>query len=549
MILLNSEIMQNKISLKFLIYLHFQDFLKYLGKIFSVIKKKKFFLEIEPYDIKKHGELSFFKVSDRFEEVERYWVDEPYAFIVILRDLEKGVNTYKVVEPALTEFEKDLLERIYEDLQEVLTLESVKFESASKDIILKKEALKLLNSYAIPLETASIYKILYYLNRSYIGYGKINALMKDQYIEDISCDGVNIPIFLYHRKYHNIPTNISFEEKELNSFIIKIVQRSGKHISLGEPMVNATLPDGSRLQATLGREVTTRGSSFTIRKFREYPLTPIDLIKFGTFSIEMMAYLWLAVENNKSMIFAGGTASGKTTSLNAISLFIPPLSKIVSIEDTRELTLYHDNWIAGVSRETTDRREKVIDMFDLLRAALRQRPEYIIVGEVRGKEAFTLFQAMSTGHTTYSTMHASDIQSAVNRLENEPINIPSVMLAALDLMCVQIQVYHRGIRKRRTKSIVEFTGIDPVHHTLQINEMFTWDPKTDTFKQSGDSHILKDIMHIHGWSQDELYEEFERRKKILKYMIDKNISDYKSFSEIVQSYFINPEKVMQNIKD
>ena len=255
--------------------------------------------------------------------------------------------------------------------------------------------------------------------------------MKDPNLEDISCDGNKVPLFLYHRHYRNIKTNIAFESDVLNSLAITLAQRSGKHISTGSPMIDATLPDGSRLQLTLGTEVTTRGTSFTIRKFREDPFSPIELMEIGTFNADSLVYFWLAIENNKSLIFIGGTASGKTTSLNAVSLFIPPVAKVVSIEDTREITLYHDNWIASVTREALSEGGNAITMFDLLRAAMRQRPEYILVGEVRGSEAQTLFQAMNTGHTTFFTMHAGSVDAAIHRLESEPLNVPRNMVQAL----------------------------------------------------------------------------------------------------------------------
>ena len=220
----------------------------------------------------------------------------------------------------------------------------------------------------------SLFKIQYYLIRNFTGWSRIEALMKDSQIEDISCDGNNIPLFLYHRIYANIKTNIAFESDALNSLAIALAQRSGKHISTGSPMVDATLPEGSRLQLTFGSEVTTRGTSFTIRKFREDPYSPVELMENGTFNAESLAYLWIAIENNKSLLFVGGTASGKTTSLNAVSLLIPPVAKVVSIEDTREITLFHDNWIASVTRDGSAEGGNAIRMFDLLKSALRQRP-------------------------------------------------------------------------------------------------------------------------------------------------------------------------------
>ncbi|MHC1585297.1 MAG: type II/IV secretion system ATPase subunit [Candidatus Syntropharchaeia archaeon] len=505
---------------------------------------------IENYKPEKHGELVEFEGIDGFDEVERYWVNEGCALVAILYDRRRKINTYHVIEPSLTLFEKELLERLHEDLREVLTLEKVENENAPKEDILKENILELLDLYSVELESHSIYKLLYYLNRNYNGFEKIDPLMRDPQIEDISCDGVGIPIFLYHRKYHNVETNVRFNDEEsLNSFVVKLAQKGGKHISVGEPLVDATLPDGSRLQSTFGREVTTRGASFTIRKFREDPFTPVDLLKFGTFSVGMLAYLWLAIENKKNLIFAGGTASGKTSSLNAISMFIPPLSKVISIEDTREITLYHDNWIASVTRDPITRGgEGEVTMFELLKAALRQRPEYIILGEVRGKEALTLFQAMSTGHTTYSTMHADSPQTVVNRLENEPINVPPVMLQALDIISVQIQTTVRGKRIRRTNILVEITGIDPRTNNLRINEMFKWNSAEDVFFESRSSHVLSTIAAHQGWSQKELLEELENRKKVLNYLLENDISYYKDVTSIIQSYFLDPGEIMDFIE-
>ncbi|MEX2738135.1 MAG: type II/IV secretion system ATPase subunit, partial [Candidatus Wukongarchaeota archaeon] len=267
-------------------------------------------------------------------------------------------------------------------------------------------------------------RVFYHIFREFLGYGKIDILMNDTGIEDISCDGHQVPIFIYHKKYDAISTNIRFDtEDELNSFVVRLSQISGKQISIYSPIVDGKLPDGSRLQTTLGKTVT-KTPTFTIRKFKEKPLTPVDLIDFQSLSIEMAAYFWMAIERGASILFCGGTASGKTTALNALSLFIPSQNKIVSIEDTREVSLPHENWIAGTTREgftaSDEKTGKDIDMFDLIRAALRQRPKVIIVGEVRGREAYSLFQAMATGHTSYATVHASDIHTLIQRLENPP---------------------------------------------------------------------------------------------------------------------------------
>ncbi len=419
-----------------------------------------------------------------------------------------------------------------------------------KSRVLRRKALELLGYYSMDLNPRSVHKILHFLERNYIGYGKLDTMLKDSHIEDISCDGVGIPIFIYHNVHKNIETNVTFGEEYLNSFVIQLVQRGSKHISIGSPMVNATLPDGSRLQATLGKEVTTRGSSFTIRRFKEDPFTPVDMLNFKTCSSEMLAYLWLAIENNKSMILAGGTASGKTSALNAVSMFIPPIAKVVSIEDTRELTLHHENWIAGVTREAIIAHEGVgeISMFELLKAALRQRPEYILVGEVRGEEALTLFQAMSTGHTTYSTMHASDIETLLNRLQGEPINVPHAMLQALNIVCIQMQTYIGSERVRRTKTLLEITGLDQRTGGVRINDLYTWDPASDTFEYSGNSYVLDLIMEERGWTRNQLTDALSERKEILEYMAERNINNYKEIARIVQQYAIDPDAVLTAIR-
>ncbi|WP_292466170.1 type II/IV secretion system ATPase subunit [Methanolobus sp.] len=503
--------------------------------------------KLPEYDLELHGPLVEFEIPEGFREVERYWVNEPYSFISIL---ERGnIYQYYVAEPMLTLYEKDILERVYDDLQDILSLGGVT-TTRDKEIVLMENALTLFNRYHASLEMPSTFRILYYLKRNYLGHDRINSLMLDPNIEDISCDGINVPVFMYHNKYRNIKTNISFAEEKLNSLVIKLCQKSGKHISIGEPMVDATLPDGSRLQATLGTEITTRGSSFTIRKFRGDPITPIDLINFNTCNVEMMAYFWLAIENGDCAIFAGGTASGKTSLLNAVSLFIPPLSKVVSIEDTRELTLHHDNWIAGVTRKPLNINAiGEISMYDLLRSALRQRPEYILVGEVRGEEALTLFQAISTGHATYSTMHAGDVQTVINRLDSPPLNVPHVMLQSLDILSIQVQTIVDNKRVRRTHSLVEFTGIDTKTGFIRINELYRWDPLIDSYVRNGDSYTLNKVMTARGWDRKRLSDELNQRERVLQYLCEKDMRDYVRISLVVQAYDANPENVLEAVEN
>ncbi|MDD1728467.1 MAG: type II/IV secretion system ATPase subunit [Methanospirillum sp.] len=515
-----------------------------LLKKFSLSRKSG----IEEYNFEKHGSLVEAEVPAGYELIREYWADPGRALIYIALNTNSRMKEYLLYEPALSPFEYELLERLHEDLRDVLILTDDEVGMDRRFLLLTK-MMDLLNYYGVTIGQRSLFKIEYFLVRNYIGWGRINALMNDPWIEDISCDGDNIPIFLFHRKEQNIKTNIQFETEALVSLAITLAQRSGKHISSANPMIDATLPEGSRLQLTFGTEVTSRGTSFTIRKFREQPFTPIDLMDLKTFSADMLAYFWLAIENNMSLVFIGGTASGKTTSLNAVSLFIPPLAKVISIEDTRELTLYHENWIASITRDSVGESGTSVDMFMLLKAAMRQRPEYILVGEVRGHEAQTLFQAMNTGHTTFSTMHAGSVDAAIHRLENEPLNVPRNMLQALNVLSIQKQIQIGPDRVRRSEEIVEIAGIDPATGNIMVNTVFEYDPLADSFGYTGRSQVLGDIATLQGWSREALLEEMERRKQVLNAIKDQDLRDYIRFTKIIQAYYIDKERVFDNIND
>ena len=516
--------------------------------ISRAFSRRKYTLAIPEYDFQKYGSLVEAEVPPGYQEVNRYWVDEGRSLIIIALNEKTNQVEYLLYEPRLSEFEYELLERLHEDMRSVLILSD---DELGKDrrILLMEKMHSLIDEYGITLEEGSLFRLQYYLVRNFIGWGRIEALMKDPYLEDISCDGNRVPLFLYHRKYRNVKTNIMFEADVLNSLAISLAQRSGKHISTGTPMLDATLPDGSRLQLTLGTEVTTRGTSFTIRKFREDPFSPVELMEYGTFSADQLAFFWLAIENNKSLLFIGGTASGKTSSLNAVSLFIPPMAKVVSIEDTREITLYHENWIASVTRETVAEGSNIISMFDLLRAAMRQRPEYILVGEVRGVEAQTLFQAMNTGHTTFSTMHAGSVDAAIHRLESEPLNVPRNMVQALNIISVQALVYHGTERFRRVQEIVEIAGIDPATGNLRVNNVFVYDPVKDRFTYTGRSQIYSDIAERRGWTREKLESEIQVRKNLLEEMKKQGIRDYISVATVFHAYNIDPANVLASIAD
>jgi len=511
-------------------------------------------IDTAPWSPAEHGRLVDFDGLEGYEEVDRYWLNAPFSFASINYDNNENEYHYHVVEPTLDTVEADLLETLYEDVRAPLLYgdeadmdarDEEAVGEAGTEAVLQAELRDRLEEYGVDVDIAGFYRLFYYLWRRFRGFGRIDALMHDSLIEDISCDGYGLPLYAYHEDYQDVETNVSFGEEELDSFVIRLAQQSGRHVSVGNPVVETTLDDGSRAELALGQEVTPRGSAFTIRKYSEEPFTPIDLLRFGTYDLDQMAYLWMAIEHNKNVIIAGGTAAGKTTSMNAISMFIPPRSKLITIEDTRELALCHDNWLSSVTRERLDEAAN-ITMYDLLRSSLRHRPEYIIVGEVRGEEAITLFQAMNTGHTTLSTMHADSVQTAINRLENDPINVPRPMVQSLDVLVVQTLARFEGERVRRASEIAEIEGIDQRTGELDYGGAYTWDAVDDTFSQ-GNRKLMDEIRQERGWSQGDLLRELRQRRRFLKYLWEEEVTQYQAFTTMVNRYYADPDGVMDRI--
>ena len=365
-------------------------------------------------------------------------------------------------------------------------------------------------------------------------------------IEEISCDGTNIPLYVWHREFESIPTNIIFEtDKELNNFARKVAYLGGKHISIAEPIIDTSLPDGNRINLTFGHEITKRGSTFTIRRFRADPITIIDLIKFKTFSIDLAAHLWYMAEKRATMLIAGGTASGKTTTLNALSAFIRPGQKIVSIEDTQELNLPHENWIPAVSRQSFTDKQQVgeISQFDLLRAALRQRPDIIIVGETRGREAYTLFQAMATGHGGFSSIHADSIDATLTRLSSAPMDVPKALIAnSLDIVTLQLKLRVNEKSMRRVIQVSEISEINERTGNFKINTVFKWDPKTDTHRFVGNSLMFKKIMERDGESEEQINYELTKRKVALRWMLKNNIRELEEVSDNIIEFYMDSDR-------
>lgn len=388
--------------------------------------------------------------------------------------------------------------------------------------------------------------IIYYIQRDLAGYDKIDPLMNDSGLEEISCNGSEKPILINHDEYANssIETNVVFDRDHLDSFVQTLAQRSGKHISTAEPAVDAALPDGSRAQLTFTDEVSADGTHFTIRVFDEVPLTPIELIQYETFSLETMAFLMLAAENEVSLIVVGSTASGKTTSLKALGMFIPSTKKIVSIEDTRELILPTEHWIKSVTRDSFGSQGKgAVDEYELIEASLRQRPEYILMGEVRGEEARDLFQALNSGHATWSTLHADETDSAIQRLGNDPMNVSRQLMKSLDLIIVQELTKVDGQQVRRFIEMSEITGYSKRDAEITHHQLYERDAEADEYYRNDvDSDVLNDIKRANGWSEERAKEELAEREMVLKYLIDHDITEYHEVYPIIYDY-VNAKNV------
>ncbi len=474
--------------------------------------------------------------------------DKVYSSAHIFFDRKLNEPVYYVEEPQLDAESRMLLERIKEYVQEKTDInfgQIRKVDAVSYLVDLFNKAL----SYLSPSMDPKIVEVLkYYIIRDFMGLEIIEPLLNDKQIEDISCDGVKIPIYVYHRdpRLGSLRTNIQFNTMDdLDSFVNKLAERCGRTISVSKPLLDGTLPDGSRIQTTLSSDIARRGSNFTIRLFTEKPMTPIDIINFGTCDIRMMAYFWFLIEHGSSFLVSGGTATGKTSILNALSMFIKPQMKIISIEDTAELKLPHSHWVPEVARTPISEEGKV-DMFELLRESLRQRPDYIIVGEVRGKEVYVLFQQMAVGHPGLSTIHAESFNKLLDRLTSPPIELPVNLIQSLDAVLFVKRVKKDRKYIRRINSVTEIVDFDERTKKPVINELFKWNPKTDTFPCGG-SHVLEKISNNTGMAAKEVQEDIAKKAIVIEWMRDSGIKDYRKIGAIINLFYTSPDFLLERI--
>ena len=524
---------------------------KFFGK-----KKAEKFEELPGFIIRSNQRIVELPEAKDLKSINVvYPLLEPFAYANIKWNEKEKSLVYYVIEPELTEDEKKILKKISEGLIDLLEIGLEKITDTKTAIeYLQSNVLKLLKEFGIKLTKIQFLKLMYYIYRDFVGYNEIEPLMQDVFIEDISCDGVGLPIYVIHRKYGSLKTNLVIKEPErLRELIIKLAERAGRYVSYAEPILAGTLPDGSRVSATLASDVATHGPTFTIRKFGTKPFSPIEQIELKTANAEMLAYLWFLVENGASMLIVGGVATGKTSFLNTLAMFIPPEAKIVSIEDTRELRLTHEHWVPGLARVgfgiplPTGEKYGEVTLFDLLKESFRQNPDYVIVGEVRGKEAYVMFQGMASGHPSLSTFHAGSVETVIHRLTTPPINLSVSLLDSLDCIIVMTHAKEKGKSARRVREIVEITGVDLKTQKVNYNLVYKWNPETDDFEKVNPSVKVEKFALAKGMSKEEALKEIERRKKVLEWMFKKGIKDYLEVVKVINRYYKEKEELLKEI--
>ena len=465
------------------------------------------------------------------------------------------IQQYNVVKQNYTPEEKILLNEIRENLVDLAISSGENFQT---------DEVKLLNDIKVFLfnrlgdknqnnniSNEYLDKLSHKVLRDIIGYGKIDSLLQDDELEEIMIIGINKPVFVYHRKYGMMKTNITYDdEQELTDLIDSMARQINRRIDKESPILDGRLSDGSRINATIP-PVSADGPSLTIRKFKKDPLTIIDLINSKTISVELAAFLWLCIDGlgvkSANAIISGGTSSGKTTTLNALTSFINPKERIITIEDTMELQIPHEHIIRMETRPSNVENKGELTMNDLVKNSLRQRPDRIIVGEVRAQEAITLFTALNTGHSGFGTLHSNSARETITRLTTEPMSVPKIMIQAIDFIIMQKRIYTpTGVSYRRISEVAEIVGSE--EGVIQLNKIFEWNPESDTIENvSISSKTLSQIANLSGKSLYEINKEIESREMVLKYMINHNIHSEDDVNGILELYYANPQKVLNRI--
>ncbi len=527
-------------NLHLLEYLHMIPLNKIgLPKFVPKLSDKKHRRMENPNLIYPAGEGIYVHIYPDKSDVRDYYIPIEPTLLAGVDNLMKKVELMLVdyltdieIDPGDTEQKKKVLEEALNDICTVSEERSfVSDEAGTINLLPLFKNLKSRNvGNKIELSPQEFKALKYSLIRDKVGLGILQPYIKDPNIEDISCSGLG-PIFIEHKILKSLKSVVEFRDNEtLNRFVIKLAERISKPVTYKDPIVDSTLPDGSRINIVYGGDISKNGSNFTIRKFNETPFSILELIDFGTLDYRIAGYLWLLIGEGMSGFICGETAGGKTTFMNAITSLIPTESKVVSLEDIPELQIPHKNWIRETTRTTSRGAKSVgegegsnVTMYDLLKASLRQRPDYILVGEIRGAEGNIAFQGMQTGHPVMSTFHAAGVEKLIQRLTAPPISVPETFIDNLNFVVISSTVRKPNRELvRRILSVNEIVGYDPESGGISFIEVFKWDPKTDThtFTGYGNSYLLEQKLATYlgiPYNKTKLiYDEVEKRSKILK---------------------------------
>jgi flagellar protein FlaI len=455
------------------------------------------------------------------------------------------IPTYNVSIPKFSEKERIIFNEVREKLVEVAVAQGEDFRIDEESFI--GEVKEFLRSKGV----RDVDRLATQISQEMLGYGQLDPMIKDDDLEEIMVIGFNRNVFVYHRKIGMMITNVIFEEdSEIKAIIDVIARQVNRRIDQQTPILDARLPDGSRVNATIP-PVSADGSTLTIRKFRKDPLTIIDLINFKTLSSHLAGFLWVCTDGLGvkpcNAIIAGGTGSGKTTTLNAVTAFTPPRERIITIEDTLELQLPHTHVLRMETRPPNIEGRGELTMDVLVKNSLRQRPDRVIVGEVRGGEAVTLFTALNTGHSGMGTVHSNTARETVTRLVNPPMNVPTIMIPALDFIIMQNRMYRpEGGSIRRVTEVAEIVGME--EGNVQLNRVFEWNNVSDKVEYVGiASQTLRDIAELRGIGITEIEEEIEKRRLLLEYLADNNIRSIEEVGNYINNYYRDPDEILEKI--
>ncbi|MFH1589628.1 MAG: ATPase, T2SS/T4P/T4SS family [archaeon] len=466
--------------------------------------------------------------------------------ITIFQIRGEFVPIYEVSISKISKTTEFILEKIRQELIKKVNLGMVDITDVKKtDKIEDKfeEMISdLINKYFPDVDDDTKNFLTSYLISKSLGLGKLELLMSDENLEEIVINVAKEPVWIYHRKHGWLKTNILLEdEDQIKHYASIIGLKIGRQITVLQPLLDAHLGTGDRVNATL-MPISTQGNTITIRKFSRDPWTITRFIQSGTISIKAAALIWLSMQYELSTIIAGGTASGKTSTLNVLANFFPPNQRIISIEDTREIKLpKYLHWVSLNTRLPNPEGKGEISMGDLLVNSLRMRPDRILVGEVRRKkEAETLFEAIHTGHSVYATFHANNAFETIQRLTNAPIDVPKILLPAISLIVVQFR--NRRTGKRRTFQIAEILPDSTENILMQYN------PQTDKLEEKNKSKSLFATLKLYtGYSDKQINDNIAEKERILKYLVNLNIDTVDGVGRVMAEYYTNKENLMKYV--